>query len=79
MDADLLTLKWAEGKDLHQRPSSFYGSIKAFRESLQLLLDDDKCALELCYFMHRSKQSTSMIVKDWMICYVNTQQILPVF
>ncbi len=46
------TLKWAEGKDLHQRPSSFYGSIKAFRESLQLLLDDDKCALELCYFMH---------------------------
>jgi hypothetical protein len=52
VDADLLTLKWEENKDLHKRPSSFYGSIKAFRESLQLLLDDEGVPLELCYFMH---------------------------
>lgn len=52
MDADVLTLTWDENKDLHKRAASFYGSIKAFRESLQLLLDDEKTALELCYFMH---------------------------
>lgn len=51
-DADLLSLKWEENKDLHTRPASFYGSIKAFRESLQLLIDDPKVGLELCYFMH---------------------------
>jgi hypothetical protein len=52
MDADVLTLNWAEDKDLHKRPASFYGSIKAFRESLQLLLDDDKVDLEMIYYMH---------------------------
>lgn len=52
VDADLLTVNWEPDKDLHKRPASFYGSIKAFRESLQLLLDDDKVALELAYFMH---------------------------
>lgn len=52
VDADLLTVKWEADKDLHKRPASFYGSIKAFRESLQLLLEDDKVPLTLCYFMH---------------------------
>lgn len=56
VDADLLSVKWQEGKDLSKRPASFYGAIKAFRESLQLLLDDDKVELQYCYFMHiRSK------------------------
>lgn len=51
-DADLLTVKWAEGKDLAKRPMSFHGSIKAFRESLQLLMDDDKLPLQNAYTMH---------------------------
>lgn len=53
VDADLLSVKWAEGKDLSLRPSSFYASIKAFRESLQLLIDDDNVSLKHCYFMHQ--------------------------
>lgn len=52
VDADLLTVKWAEGKDLAKRPNSFYGSVKAFRESLQLLLEDEKVELQYAYFMH---------------------------
>lgn len=50
-DADILSLSWAENKDLATRPNSFYGSIKSFRESLQLLLDDDSVNLELVYIM----------------------------
>lgn len=53
VDADLLSLKWAEGKDLAKRASSFYGSVKAFRESLQPLIDNEQAALELVYFMHQ--------------------------
>lgn len=53
MDADVLSVKWAEGKDLSLRPASFYASIKAFRESLQLLIDDDNVPLQHCYFMHQ--------------------------
>jgi hypothetical protein len=51
VDADLLTLKWAEGKDLAKRPISFYGSIKAFRESLQNLIDAG--VIKTVYFMHQ--------------------------
>lgn len=51
-DADLLSVKWTEGKDLAKRPMSFFGSIKSFRESLQLLLDDKSVKLDLVYFMH---------------------------
>jgi hypothetical protein len=53
VDADLLSLKWAEGKDLAKRAYSFYGSIKAFRESLQHLIDNELVDLELVYFMHQ--------------------------
>ncbi len=52
VDADLLTLKWEANKDLAKRAESFYSSIKLFRESLQLLIDDSKVKLELVYFMH---------------------------
>lgn len=52
VDADLLTVKWSEGKDLAKRPTSFFNSVKAFRESLQPLLDNDNADLELAYFMH---------------------------
>lgn len=51
VDADLYSLKWAEGKDLAKRPSNFYGSVKAFRESLQGLIDADR-DLKLVYFMN---------------------------
>jgi len=51
-DADFLTVNWAEGKDLAKRPESFYGAIKAFRESLQLLIDDERIDLEFVYYMH---------------------------
>ncbi len=52
VDADLLSLKWAADKDLARRPMNFYGSVKAFRESLQHLVDNENIALELVYFMH---------------------------
>jgi hypothetical protein len=51
VDADLISIKWAEDKDLYKRPASFYGSIKAFRESLQLLIEDDNMPLNMVYFM----------------------------
>jgi len=51
VDADLVTVKWAEGKDLALRPSNFYSAVKAFRESLQLLLENDSVALQLVYLM----------------------------
>jgi hypothetical protein len=51
VDADLYTVKWAEGKDLAKRPTSFLGSVRSFRESLQLLMDNDDVPLQLVYFM----------------------------
>lgn len=52
VDADLLTLKWEANKDLAKRAESFFSSVKLFRESLQLLLDDENVPLELVFFMH---------------------------
>lgn len=52
VDADLLTLKWEANKDLARRAESFFSSVKLFRESLQLLIDDDTKALELIAFSH---------------------------
>lgn len=52
VDADLLHIKWAEGKDLAKRANSFYSSVKAFRESLQHLIDSDQAALQHVYFMY---------------------------
>lgn len=68
-DADLLTVKWAENKDLSKRPMSFYGSIKAFRESLQVLIDDEKVALQLVYMMHiRTKYVNDAKGLDDLFC-----------
>jgi len=52
LDADVVFVTWEADKDLSKRPLNFYGSIKAYRESLQLLLDDDSTSLQLVYFMH---------------------------
>lgn len=52
VDADLYSVKWAEGKDLAKRPNSFYGSVKNFRESLQPLLDNENISLKYVYLMH---------------------------
>jgi DNA replication initiation complex subunit (GINS family)/energy-coupling factor transporter ATP-binding protein EcfA2 len=52
VDADLLTLKWEANKDLAKRPESFYAAVKLFRESLQLLIDDENIALQNVCFMH---------------------------
>jgi hypothetical protein len=72
LDADLLTVKWEEGKDLYKRPANFYGSIKAFRESLQLLIDDESCPLSLAYFMHLDtkllKEQPSIKGLDDLLC-----------
>lgn len=51
-DADTLTLKWAETKDLRKRASSFLSAVRDFRNSLQLLMDAEDIALSMCYFMH---------------------------
>lgn len=52
VDADLMSITWAEGKDLAKRPESFFTAIKNFRESIEPLLDNSNVALELAYFMH---------------------------
>jgi hypothetical protein len=51
-DADTLSVRWESNKDLSKRPLSFYSSVKYFRESLQLLLDDKKVSLEQIYWGH---------------------------
>jgi hypothetical protein len=51
-DADTLTVKWEDGKDLAKRPQSFISAVKYFRESLQQLLDDDRNELKNVFFMH---------------------------
>lgn len=51
-DADLLTIKWAADKDLSHRPSNFFDSIKAFRDSLQLLIDSPNSKLQNVCVMH---------------------------
>lgn len=52
LDADTLTIKWKEDKDLSGRPSSFAKAVKNFRNSLHLLLEDKSVALAQVYFMH---------------------------
>jgi len=70
VDADLLSVKWAEGKDLAKRPTSFYGSVKSFRESLQPLIDNEAVDLQLVYFMslkskymHEAKGLDDLLIK----------------
>lgn len=48
-DADVLSVKWENGKDLAKRQSSFYTAVKNFRESLQLLIGNP---LDLIVFTH---------------------------
>jgi len=52
VDADLLSLRWEEKKDLAKRPESFFAAVKLFRESLELLIDDEKIPLHNVYVMH---------------------------
>jgi len=52
LDADTLTIKWKEDKDLSQRPTSFANAVKNFRRSLHLLLEDKNIPLSQVYFMH---------------------------
>jgi hypothetical protein len=70
VDADLLTVKWEDAKDLAKRPSNFYGSIKAFRESLQLLIDDEGIPLNYVYFMHLKTELLKQNIKglDDLLC-----------
>ena len=51
-DADTLAIKWKKDKDLHKRQATFYQAVKLFRESVQLLLDDQSVALTDVYFSH---------------------------
>jgi hypothetical protein len=51
-DADSLSVRWEKDKDLSKRPLSFYTAVKYFRESLELLLNDDKVALQNVYWGH---------------------------
>lgn len=52
LDADTLTLKWKEDKDLSVRTASFATAVKNFRNSLHLLLEDQSVDLSNVYFMH---------------------------
>lgn len=87
-DADILGVKWEETKDLAKRPMNFYGAIKAFRESLQPLLDASKepvsdeentnppVALELVYFMHiKLKYLNDAKGLDDLLCKYESQTL----
>jgi hypothetical protein len=52
LDADTLTVKYKEDKDLSFRPSSFAKAVKNFRNSLHLLIADNQVPLSQVYFMH---------------------------
>lgn len=52
LDADTLTIKYKDNKDLSQRPFSFAKAVKNFRNSLHLLLEDKTVELSQVYFMH---------------------------
>lgn len=68
-DADFLGINWAQDKDLVTRPNNFYSSIKAFRESLQVLLDAEDVNLELVYYMHiKSKYMNEAKGIDDLFC-----------
>lgn len=52
LDADTLTLRWEEEKDLSYRATSFANAVKNFRNSLHLLIEDSQVELSQVYFMH---------------------------
>jgi hypothetical protein len=52
LDADTLTIKWKEDKDLSRRAMSFANAVANFRNSLHLLIEDQNVALTHVYFMH---------------------------
>ncbi len=52
LDADTLTVKYKDDKDLKHRPQSFANAVKNFRKSLHLLIEDKNVPLSQVYFMH---------------------------
>ncbi|PRY90607.1 primase-helicase family protein [Mongoliibacter ruber] len=52
LDADTLTVKWKDNKDLRTRPMSFANAVANFRNSLHLLIEDKSVNLTHVYFMH---------------------------
>ena len=50
-DADALTVKWEQAKDLAKRPASFASAVVSFRELLQPLLDEAEESLGLLDLM----------------------------
>lgn len=51
-DADTLTVKWKEDKDLRNRQLSFASAVVNFRNALHLLIEDKTVELSQVYFMH---------------------------
>jgi hypothetical protein len=51
-DADTITINWAEGKDLYQRPRAFYDAVKTWREACDLLIRDKDNALKDVFYGH---------------------------
>lgn len=75
LDADTLTLKWKEDKDLSHRPASFANSVKNFRSSLHLLLEDKSVCLSQVYFMHlKTKYHESTKGLDDLLIQLSSKQ-----
>lgn len=51
-DADTLTLKWEQGKDLTKRPNSFYEAVNRFRKGCDTIMNLPDSRLKRTYFMH---------------------------
>ncbi|MEJ0030906.1 MAG: primase-helicase family protein [Bacteroidota bacterium] len=78
VDADLLSVKWEDKKDLAKRPESFFSAVKLFRESLQLLIDDDNVALEMVYLMHLQIKfmNEAKGLDDLLVKYSNVHDLI---
>ena len=78
-DADALTVKWAQGKDLSLRPSSFAQAVIGFREMLQPILDDETCVLKRAFYMHGKRELCQKDAKgldDMFIAFPDEHQAI---
>ena len=51
-DADTLTVSYKKGKDLKQRPTNFYNSVKNFYKCLERSIENPNNALQKLYYLH---------------------------
>jgi hypothetical protein len=78
LDADTLTVKWEEDKDLLIRPRGFANAVTNFRNSLHLLMEDKTVSLSQIYFMHLKTKfnETAKGLDDLLMTYEAKRQAI---